>query len=523
MNHTTVDELYDNCVRFYRSAVALKHHDRTFTYQKMGENADRLANALHHVGLRKRDKVAFLMANCPEYVFAEIALTKIGAVRVPLAVLLGIDDHIYMMNHSQSVILIYHEKLTSRVEAMMPHLKTVQLFICVCDDPTHVPMGHLHLQTLMAAYAPEPPPVKIEPHDLCGLYYTGGTTGRPKGVMLSHRAWVNAVMLEMLELGLGWGEVFAYMTPLTHAGGVLLLPVLLRKGLCLILDGFDVKTFLEQTEKEKVTASLFVPTMIYLLLDYPQLANYDTSSLHTLLYGAAPIAPERLKQAIDRFGPIFSQFYGQTESPMILTALPPAEHVIADPERQHQVFSSCGRPTMTTQIKLLDTEGNEVAPGGVGEIVARSTFMMDGYYKNPEKTAETIRDGWLYTGDMARQDEQGFLYIVDRCKDMIVSGGFNIYPREIEDVLFEHRAVKEAAVIGVPNEKWGEAVKAIVVLHEGQQTTAAELIEFVKERKGSLVAPKSVEFWESIPLTNLGKVDKKKMREPYWRGHDRRV
>ncbi|MFQ5419518.1 MAG: AMP-binding protein, partial [Anaerolineae bacterium] len=288
-------------------------------------------------------------------------------------------------------------------------------------------------------------------------------------------------------------------------------------------DGYDPKTFLAQVEKEKVTASLFVPTMIYLLLDYPELSNYDTSSLRDILYGAAPIAPERLKQAIEHFGPIFSQFYGQTEAPMILTALPKEEHIIADPERERQIFSSCGRPTMTTQIKLVDADDNEAPPGEVGEIVARCTFMMDGYFKDPEKTAVTLKDGWLHTGDMARQDEEGFLYIVDRAKDMIISGGFNIYPREIEDVLFEHPAVKGTAVIGVPHEKWGEAVKAIVVLHEGQTATEEELINFVKERKGSLVAPKSVEFWDSIPLTNLGKLDKKKMREPYWQGRQRQV
>ncbi len=523
MFHTTVGELYDNCVRYYRPNVALKHHDRTVTYGQLGENAARLANGLHRLGLQKGQRVAFLMANCPEYVFAEYALAKLGIPRVPLAVLLSADHHIYMMNHSEATALIYHHKLADRVQAMIPHLETVKTFICVSDDPAAVPEGHLHLQTMLADSPPEFPAVEVTPQDLCGLYYTGGTTGRPKGVMLSHRAWVNAVMMEMLELSLGREETFAYMTPLTHAAGVLLLPVLLRKGTCYIMDGFDPAAFLQAVEREKITATLCVPTMIYMLLDHPDLHKYDTSSLRNVLYGAAPIAPERLKQAINHFGPVFSQFYGQTEAPMILAALPKEEHVIADPEREREIFSSCGRPTMTTRIRLLDRDGNEVPPGEVGEIVALSTFTMDGYFKDPQKTAETLVDGWLHTGDLARQDEQGFLYIVDRAKDMIISGGFNIYPREIEDVLFEHPAVKGAAVIGVPDEKWGEAVKAIVVLHEGQSATEEELIAFVKERKGSLVAPKSVEFWDAIPLTNLGKVDKKKIRAPYWQGKERQV
>ncbi len=523
MDHTTVGELYDNCVAYYRREVALRYRGLSWTYGELGDRAYRLARALHDLGLRKGDRVAFLMANCPEYVFTEYALVKLGVVRVPLAVLLGADHHVYMMNHSESATLVYHEKLGDRVLEMAPRLQTVERFICVSDDPDRVPPGHLHLQTLMAESEPEPPAVEVGPLDLCGLYYTGGTTGQPKGVMLSHRAWVNSVLLEMLELGLGREEVFAYMTPLTHAGGVLLLPVMLRKGTCVILDSYDPKTFLEVTEQEKVTSSFFVPTMLYMLLDYPEIERYHTSSLRNIIYGAAPIAPERLKQALERFGPIFTQLYGQTEAPMMLSVLPRQEHLIADPERERRVLGSCGRPTMTTQLRLLDVNGEESPPGEVGEIVVRCINMMDGYFKDPETTAETIRDGWLHTGDLARQDEEGFLYIVDRAKDMIISGGFNIFPREVEDVLFEHRAVKEAAVVGVPHQKWGEAVKAIVVLHEGQQATEEELIAFVKERRGKLLAPKSVEFWDSIPLTNLGKLDKKKIRSRFWEGRESKV
>jgi acyl-CoA synthetase (AMP-forming)/AMP-acid ligase II len=523
MEHTTVGELYDRCVTHYGPQVALKFRQRTCTFEELGENAYRLANAFRALGLEKGDRVAFLMANCPEYVFTEYALTKLGAVRVPLAVLLGSDHHIYMMNHSGSVALVYHEKLAPRVQQMVPHLETVKHFICVSEDPGTAPADHLHLQTLLADSPPEPPRVEVAAQDLCGLYYTGGTTGRPKGVMLSHRAWVNSVLLEMLSLGLGRRETFAYMTPLTHAAGVLLLPVLLREGTALILEEFDPETFLETVEKEDVTATFCVPTMIYMLLDHPGAERHDTSSLRNIVYGAAPIAPDRLKQAINRFGPIFTQLYGQTEAPMMLSVLTRDEHVISDPEKERQILSSCGRPTLTTRMKLLDPQGDEVVPGEVGEIVVRCINMMDGYFEDPETTAGTMREGWLHTGDLACQDAEGFLYIVDRAKDMIISGGFNIYPREVEDVLFEHPVVKEAAVIGVPHEKWGEAVKAIVVLHEGKIATEEELIAFVKERKGKLAAPKSVEFWNSIPLTNLGKVDKKKIREPFWHRRESRV
>jgi acyl-CoA synthetase (AMP-forming)/AMP-acid ligase II len=519
----TIGELYDRCVEYYGGHIALTYGDRNHTYAEMGYNARSIGNALQKLGLKKDDNVAFLMANCPEYVFCEYALAKIGAVRIPLAVLLSPDDHIYMMNMVECSTLIYHEKMTDRVLRMMPSLKTVKHFICVADAPGNVAEGHLHLQTLMRGHAPEIAPVAIDAEDLVGIYFTGGTTGRPKGVMLSHRAWVYTVVMEMLEFGFGRNEVFAYATPLTHAGGCLLLPVLLRKGRCVILDHFDPELLLEHIEKEKVTMTLLVPTMIYVLLDFPELRKYDLSSLVNILYGASAIAPERLKQAVDTFGPIFTQFFGQTEAPMTLSALSRDEHIIADPEREKRIFSSAGRATLHTKVRLVGEDNKEAPYGKPGEIAVRCANMMSGYYNNPEATAETIRNGWLFTGDIATRDDEGFLYIVDRKKDMIVSGGFNIFPREIEDVLFEHPAVRGAAVIGVPHAKWGEETKAIVVLKPGQSVSEKELIEFVKARKGSLMAPKTVEFWDEIPLTNLGKIDKKNIRADFWKGMDRMV
>lgn len=519
----TIGELYDRCVNYYGEHIALTHGDSNHTYAEMGHNALCIAGAMQRLGLKKGHKIAFLMANCPEYIFCEYATAKIGAIRIPLAVLLNPADHIYMMNTVECNTLIYHEKMTDRVQEMMPSLESVEHFICVADAPGNVMDGHLHLQTLMRNHEPDITPVTIEPEDLVGIYFTGGTTGKPKGVMLSHRAWVYTVLIEMLEFGFGRNEVFAYATPLTHAGGCLLLPVLLRGGRCVILDRFDPKVLLEQIEKEKVSMTFLVPTMIYVLLDYLDLKKYDLSSLGNVIYGASAIAPERLKQAVETFGPIFTQLFGQTEAPMALSALSRDEHVIKDPERERKIFSSAGRPTFQTQVRLVDEAGNDVPDGKPGEIVVRCGNMMSGYYNNPEATAETIRSGWLHTGDIATRDGEGFLYIVDRKKDMIVSGGFNIFPREIEDVLFEHPAVKGAAVVGVPHAKWGEEAKAIIVLKTDQFATAEELIGFVKKRKGSLMAPKTVEFWDDIPLTNLGKIDKKAIRSGFWKNKDRMV
>ncbi|MBU1276116.1 MAG: AMP-binding protein [Proteobacteria bacterium] len=520
----TLGGLYDRAVQFFKDRPALIFGDTTYTYEEMGLNAARLANGLRRLGHQKGDRIAFLMSNCPEYVFCEYAAAKTGCVRVPLAVLLSGNDHVYMLNQSEAVSLIYHQKMTERVLAMIPHLETVKHFICVGPDAEAVPKGHLHLNEMMIQLEPDwGPEVEIDPEDLAGIYYTGGTTGKPKGVMLSHRAWVYTILIEMLEFEIAWNEVFAYPTPLTHAGGCLMLPVMLRGGKCVILDHFEPKLFMEAVEKNKVTATFLVPTMIYVLLDQPDLASHDLSSLRNVIYGASAIAPERLKQAINTFGPIFTQLFGQTEAPMMISCLPRASHVVADPQREREIFSSAGRPTFHAEVKLVDEQGREVAQGDSGEVTVRCANMMSGYFKNPEATAETVVDGWLHTGDIAKQDQEGFLYIVDRKKDMIISGGFNIFPREIEDVLFEHPAVKAAAVVGVPHPKWGEEVKAVVVLAPGGEASAEELIAFVKQRKGSLVVPKSLEFWPEIPLTNLGKVDKKAIRSKFWEGRDRMV
>ncbi|MBW2367268.1 MAG: AMP-binding protein [Deltaproteobacteria bacterium] len=519
----TLGDLYDRCVQYYGRRTAITFNDISVTYSQIGEKAERLRSAFQALGLKKGDKVAFLMANCPEYIFCESVAAKNGYIKIPLAVLLGSDDHVYMMNLTECKALVYHEKMTKRVLEMAPRLETVTEFVCMSEDPMSVPDGHHSLKNLMETHTSEPDPVKVTPDDLTTIIFTGGTTGKPKGVMLSHRAIVNTVLMQTLEFGFGWHEVFAYLTPLTHAGGALLLPVLLRGGRCVVLDHFDPKGFLEAVEREKVTAVFLVPTMIYVLLDYPNLKKYDVSSLRNIIYGASAIAPERLKQAMNTFGPIFTQLFGQTEAPMVISALPREEHVVADPDREREILGSAGRPACHTLIKIIGDDGKPVADGESGEIVVQCSNMMDGYYKNPDATADTLVDGWLHTGDIGRIDHEGFLYIVDRKKDMIVSGGFNIFPREIEDVLFEHPAVKGAAVIGVPHEKWGEEVKAVVVLHEGESVGQDDLISFVKARKGSMMAPKTVEFRDEIPLTNLGKPDKKQIRAEYWKGKDRLV
>ncbi len=511
MLKSSVGDLYDRAVDFYGEKTAVRDGARSFSYRQLGEGAKALGAALQARDIGKGETIAFLMKNCAEYIFCEYALAKIGAVRVPLAVLLSPADHVYMMNEAECSTLIYHESMLERVREMTPELSHCKRFICV-GERADLPDGHLRFADLMAEKDAAPAPVAIDPEDLAGIYFTGGTTGRPKGVMLSHRAWVYTYVMEMLEFGFGWEERFIFPTPLTHAGGCLILPVLLRGGCCIIIDHFAPKLFLETVAREQATMTFLVPTMIYGLLDDPALGDYDLSSLRNIIYGAAPIAPDRLKQALVSFGPKMTQLFGQTEAPMAISALSRQAHYDPDPARERQILSSAGRPTLHTEIRLLDETGREAPKGEPGEVVVRCANMMSGYLNNPEATAETIRDGWLHTGDVAWQDHGGFLYIVDRKKDMIISGGFNIYPREIEDVIHDHPAVRNVAVIGLPHAKWGEEVCAVVERHPDGEVTEAELIAFVKARKGSLMTPKKVIFQQRIPLTNLGKLDKKALR-----------
>jgi fatty-acyl-CoA synthase len=519
----TVSDLYARAVFQGGDRIAVTDGDRDFSYRDLGEGALRLSGALRGLGIGRGDRVAFLMVNCAEYVFCEYAVARIGATRVPLAVLLGAEDHVYMMNFARCRALVYHAQLTARVMAMLPELDTVELFVRVGEGDVPLPDGHLSLGALLEQAPDAQAAEAVDPEAIAGIYFTGGTTGRPKGVMLSHRAWVHTCYAEMLDFEVGWHEVFVFTTPMTHAAGCLLLPVLLRQGRCVLLERFTPEAFLGAVARERATASLVVPTIIYALLDFPERGRYDHSSLRNVLYGAAPMAPERMREALAAFGPVFTQFFGQTEAPMALAALPRAAHVVADPERELEVLASAGWPTFPTRMRLVDESGRDVAPGEPGEIVVQAPNMMSGYLDNPEATAEAIRDGWLHTGDIARRDALGLISIVDRKKDVIIRSGFNVYPREVEDVLFEHPAVRQAAVVGVPHEKWGEEVRAVVVLREGHAADERELVEFVKRRKGSIAAPTSIEFRDAIPLTNLGKVDKKAIRQAYWAGRERQV
>jgi fatty-acyl-CoA synthase len=328
------------------------------------------------------------------------------------------------------------------------------------------------------------------------------------------------MVLQMLA-AYEWPERIRYLvtTPISHAAGGLILPVFIRGGTVYLSEKFTPVDFLERVRRHRINFTFLVPTQIYGLLDHPGLANGDCSSLELALYGAAPIAPSRLLEALRKIGPVFGQLYGQAEAPMTICYLRKQDH---DPARPG-LLGSCGKPVTGNQVKLLDQDLREVPLGEIGELCVRSPLIMNGYLNRPEEDEKVFAGDWLHTGDMARMDGDGYLYIVDRVKDMIITGGFNVYPSEVENCLALHPGIAMSAVIGVPDEKWGEAVTAIVVLKPGANADETEIIQYVTQKKGVVNAPKTVVFENQLPLTALGKIDRKTLRRKYWADQGRQV
>ncbi|MGY4233664.1 fatty-acyl-CoA synthase [Bradyrhizobium sp. USDA 4449] len=354
--------------------------------------------------------------------------------------------------------------------------------------------------------------------DLSTLNYTGGTTGKSKGALRYHRENAGAAGAILADFEIPDAPRYLTVAPISHVAGTKVLPTLMRGGSVHMLGGFDPEAVLATIARERINFTLFVPTMIYVLLDHPALGKTDLSSLDLVLYGASAMSPSRLVEGIERIGPVFSQLYGQTECYPV-SVLRKRDHDAKTPE----LFLSCGFPIAACEVRILDDDDQEVKAGDPGEICVRAPHVMAKYWRRPEITAETLKNGWVHTGDIARQDERGYMFILDRKKDMIVTGGFNIFPREVEDVLSQHADVAMVAVVGIPDEKWGEAVTAIVVPREGTKPDPDELINMVRTRKGSAHAPKQIQFVKQLPMTGVGKIDKKVLRAGFWSGRGRMV
>jgi len=492
------------------------------SFRQAASRVSRLAGALAALGLEPGDRVGLLVANCPEGLESILGPMQAGMAVVPMNARLHPDEHAYMLNDSGARALIYGADFAAHVDAMRGRVNLVEHFIRIGGDAG----DDLAYESLLERPAPIAPEPTIEPDDLAWIFYTSGTTGHPKGAMLTHRVLITMAEQFLLDIDPAVpGDVLLHAAPITHGSGLALFHHLARGSASAFpaTRSFDPPRIFEAIERYRVTTMFLVPTMINLLLASPERTRYDLSSLKTIFYGGAPMYVEQLTEALRAFGPIFVQIFGQGEAPMTCTSLPKSAHVTdGDPVKLRRL-ASAGRAAPAVQVRIVDDDDRPVPPDTMGEITVRGDLVMKGYWNKPEATAETLRDGWLHTGDIGALDADGYLYITDRKKDMIISGGSNIYPREIEEVICQHPAVFEVSVIGVPDDTWGEAVKALVVTHPGASVTEAEIVEHCARRLGSYKKPKSVELRPALPKNAYGKVLKRELREPYWAHRGRRV
>jgi len=506
--------------RYFPDHPAIIFQDRATSFRELDERSNRLANALLGLGLRKGDRVAFQMSNRPAIVELEVALYKAGLVRVPLNARLAPAEVVDVIENGDPRVFLVGDSHAGSVQELLGRLGAVEHFMGVgCQVP-----GWHDYEALLAAAADSNPDVEMQPQDLAVLHYTSGSTGKLKAAMqtvgnrMSHLRKV-----AMHRMRVTRGDVLLLSGPLTHASGMFLQPFLYQGGTILIQDKFDPDTLLAAVERWRVTYTFMVPTMLNRLATHPNLKRYDISSLKQVAYGGAPMAPARIREAWENLGPVLSQGYGGGETTGGLILFSTEDHARAVQEAP-QRLASCGRPIGESEVRVVNEAGEQVRGDQVGEIVVRGPDVFQGYWKEPELTKQAFdAQGWLHTGDLAKVDEEGFIYIVDRSKDMVISGGFNIYPTEVEQALYAHPAVYEACVVGVPDETWGEAVKAVVVLRPGLQATEADLVRHCRELLADFKKPRSIEFVAELPRNPNGKISRKAVREPYWAGRDRRV
>jgi acyl-CoA synthetase (AMP-forming)/AMP-acid ligase II len=495
--------------------------DLRITYAEARRATLAVARGAQDLGLRPGTKAAVLSNNHPLGFLTALGLLRAGAVWLPINPRNAIAENAELLADFDCEALFYHSDFERELDVVRRFAPGIRHLICLDKEDAAAPSVAAWLQGKTAP----PDPVAADPAALAAIIGTGGTTGKPKGVMLSNRNFVAFAAGHATVLDYGANEVPINLAaaPMTHVAGRLCFPILMLGGTTVILPDADPEAILAAIPAHRVTQLFLPPTAIYTLLEQPNLRPVDFSSLRYFMYGAAPMQVDKLRQAIMAFGPVMTQGYGQTEAPMLMAMMRPADHfrngTIAEDER----LGACGRPTEFVELAIMADDGRLLPPGDAGEVVVRGDIVMVGYYKSPEATAEASRFGWHHTGDIGLIDEEGFLHIVDRKKDMIISGGFNVYSAEVERVVAQFPGVRDCAVIGVPDDKWGEAVKAIVEPLPGATLDPSALSTFCRERLGGVKAPKSIEIWPSLTRNSNGKVLKKAMRDRYWADAGRRI
>lgn len=500
--------------RKFPDKTAFVFKDRRITYAAFEDRVNRLANGLLSKGYKPGDHIAILAFNCIEYYEILYALAKAGMTAVPVNFRFVGPEISYIVNHGDARALIYEADFRDAISEVRSEFEQVGADDVVVFGGEGEP-GDTDYEEFLAASSPADPDIKVNETMTWYIGYTSGTTGRPKGATRSHRASI--LLASNIDLT-SEADVVLLVMPIFHSNSIWFGSMSVYYGCTTVIyhsGGFNPREILEIMEREKVTFSSLVPTMYTMILQVPDKEKFDTDSIKRLLVSSAPLMTKTKEQILAFFkqSELF-EGYGATETGLV---------TVLRPEDQYRKIRSCGKVAAFVKIKILDDDGRECAPGEVGELYAVTPGMFEGYYNQPEANAKAFRGEYAAVGDMARIDEEGFYYIVDRKNDMIISGGENIYPTEIDDLLSKHPKIHQVAVIGVPHEKWGEAVKAVVILKPGEELTEAEVIAYTKEHLAGYKCPKSVDFVDSIPLNPMGKILKRELRIKYWEGHEAKV
>jgi acyl-CoA synthetase (AMP-forming)/AMP-acid ligase II len=496
----------------FPARIALIQEDKNLTYKQLNRRINKLSHGFLSAGVEIGDRVALLGMNSIDWVVANLAIAKCGGVVTALNFRYKASELLYAINNSGAKMLIYGPEFTSMVEESKKEFDHDVQIVAINGD------AEITLDTLMDGRATSEPNVEIDPTSPIALTYTSGTTGAPKGVLMSHDAFFGIYMGLILDGDMHNGEMTLVSLPLFHSAGMhaLVGPTLLMGGTSIIMGGgFDPDKNLYTVARHRATLTLWVPTQLAFLVTYEGLSNHDVTSMKRIWYGSSPISPTILEASMKAFSAGFYQFYGQTEIGMA-TVLSPEDHV----ERSQMT----GREMINSEFRVTDSNGTDTPVGGIGEIIyAQRAHGMIGYHDMSEANVETIKGGWIHTGDLARVEEDGYITIVDRAKDMIISGAENIYPKEVEATIMSHPAIKEVAVFGIPDDVWGESVCAAVVRSEGSTVTEQEIIDHCALKIASFKKPKKVDFLDTLPMNSMGKVTKEVLRAPYWVGKKRRV
>lgn len=515
----TLNEFFHNLFDNHGDRVAVHFQSHKLTYNELRKQANRLSHGLNKCGVKSNTRVALLLSNIPEYVISELGIYFSGGTKVPLNDMLGESEIQYILNDSDAEVLIVEEKFFSIIENLQMRLPKIKATVGV-GSKDKLPNSFLPWETFLSNELETKLDISTKPSDLSLILYTGGTTGKPKGVVHTHQSTIFTYLSIAFETNMREDEKILLTTPLPHAAGLYLYAGFIKGAQIYIESKFDVENVLNHIEKNKITFLSTVPTTLYRMFDFMEGKEYDVSSIRTIQYGTAPIAAPRLQQGLDIFGQVFLQIYGLTETQSAATWLKKEDH--RTEEAYTKLLKSCGKSTAMSQIRIVDEYGNEVDTGKEGEITVKALTNTIGYHKLPEKTAETIIDGWLHTGDVGVLDEKGYLYLLDRKKDMIISGGMNVYSSEVENVIQKHPDVRQVAVIGVPDADWGESVTAFII-PKSDQINIDGLIKYCKENLSKYKVPKTINIVETLPLTHYGKIDKKSLRAPYWELETRNI